>query len=247
MSMRSQTEAMRALAYFAAATLDKSKHHPDPAEKKRNQALLDLLTPVVKGWCTEQGVDIASTGIQVHGGMGFIEETGATQYLRDARITTIYEGTTGIQANDLVGRKVGMEKGATALAVIEAMRGLDAPLAKDSELGGIRVNFKDAVDSLAEATRWLVETFPKNPKAASGVSVPYLKLFGTVAGGWMMARAALIAQKKLKQPDADREFLEAKLVTARFYAEHELPKAATFAREVTRGADSVLALDPAKF
>jgi hypothetical protein len=239
---------MRALAYFAAATLDKSKHHPDPAEKRRNQALLDLLTPVVKGWCTEQGVDIASTGIQVHGGMGFIEETGATQYLRDARITTIYEGTTGIQANDLVGRKVGMEKGATALAVIEAMREIDARLAAGGEqLASTRVNLKEAVESLESATRWLVETFPKNPKGASGVAVPYLKLFGTVAGGWMMARAALIAQEKLKQPDADRDFLEGKLATARFYAEHELPKSFTLAREVTRGADSVLALDPAKF
>ena len=248
MSMRSQTEAMRALAYFAAATLDKSKRHPDPAEKRSSQALLDLLTPVVKGWCTEQGVDIASTGIQVHGGMGFIEETGATQYLRDARITTIYEGTTGIQANDLVGRKVGFEKGATAFAVIAAMRQADARLAGAGEsLASARASYKEAIDQLESATRWLVETFPKNPKAASGVSVPYLKLFGTVGGGWMMARAAVIAQEKLKQPDADREFLEAKLATARFYAEHELPKAATFAREVTRGAESVLALDPAKF
>jgi acyl-CoA dehydrogenase len=180
--------------------------------------------------------------------MGFIEETGATQYLRDARITTIYEGTTGIQANDLVGRKVGFEKGATALAVIEDMRGIDARLAAGGEqLASTRVNLQEAVDGLESATRWLVETFPKNPKAASGVAVPYLKLFGTVAGGWMMARAALIAQDKLKQPDADRDFLEGKLATARFYAEHELPKAFPFAREVTRGADSVLALDPAKY
>ena len=111
----------------------------------------------------------------------------------------------------------------------------------------MRVNLKEAVECLDSATRWLVETFPKNPKAASGVAVPYLKLFGTVAGGWMMARAALVAQKKLRQPDADRDFLEGKLATARFYAEHELPKALPFAREVTRGADSVLALDPGKF
>src|SRR5688500_12133822 len=134
MSMRAQTEAMRALAYFTAATLDKAKLHPDPAEKRRSQGLLDLLTPVVKGWCTESGVEIASTGIQVHGGMGFIEETGATQYLRDARITTIYEGTTGIQANDRVGRKVAFEKGATAIAVIGAMRELDAQLAAKGEM-----------------------------------------------------------------------------------------------------------------
>jgi hypothetical protein len=246
MSMRAQTEAMRALAYFAAATLDKSNHHPDPAEKRRNQALLDLLTPVVKGWCTEQGVDVASTGIQVHGGMGFIEETGATQYLRDARITTIYEGTTGIQANDLVGRKVALEKGATAHAIIGAMRAVEPTLAAAGETY-LRAGFKEAVDGLEASTRWILDTFPGNPKAVAAVAVPYLRLFGTVAGGWMMARAALIAQEKLKQPDADRDFLNAKLATARFFAEHELPKALPLVREVTRGADSVLALDPSKF
>jgi hypothetical protein len=244
--MRAQTEAMRALAYFAAATLDKARHHPDPAEKRRSQGLLDLLTPIVKGWCTEQGVEVASTGIQVHGGMGFIEETGASQYLRDARITTIYEGTTGIQANDLVGRKVGFEKGATALAVTAAMRGVDARLATAGE-SSLRDGLKEAVDGLESATRWIVETFPANPKAVAAVSVPYLKLFGTVAGGWMMGRAAVAAGQALKQADADRDFLEGKLATARFYAEHELPKATMLAREVTRGADSVLALDPAKF
>ncbi len=248
MSMRAQTEAMRALAYFAAATLDKARRHPDPAEKKRNQGLLDLLTPIVKGWCTEQGVEVASTGIQVHGGMGFIEETGATQYLRDARITTIYEGTTGIQAIDLVGRKVGFEKGATALAMIGTMREIDARMAAAGDsLASTRGNLGEAVDSLEAATRWIVETFPANPKAVAAVSVPYLKLFGTVAGGWMMARGALAAGELLKQPDADRDFLEGKLASARFYAEHELPRAATLAREVTHGAESVLALDPAKF
>jgi alkylation response protein AidB-like acyl-CoA dehydrogenase len=248
MSMRAQTEAMRALAYFTAATLDKAKHHPDPAEQRRSQALLDLLTPVVKGWSTEQGVEIASTGIQIHGGMGFVEETGAAQYLRDARITTIYEGTTGIQANDLIGRKVAFEKGASAFAVIEAMRAVDAQLAAQGEGAvSLRANLKEGIDNLEAATRWLVETYPKDAKAASGVSVPYLKLFGTVAGGWMMARAALVAQAKLKEPDADRDFLEAKLATARFYCEHELPRAIPLAREVTRGAASVLAIDPAKF
>ncbi|HSE00679.1 MAG TPA: acyl-CoA dehydrogenase [Burkholderiales bacterium] len=247
MSMRAQNEAMRALAYFTAGTLDKARHHPDPAQKRRAQALLDLLTPIVKGWCTEQGVEIASTGVQVHGGMGYVEETGAAQYLRDARITTIYEGTTGIQANDLVGRKVAFEKGATALAVIEAMRGIDPQLAADNELAAIRANIKEAVDGLEAATRWIVDTFPKNAKAVAAVAVPYLKLFGTVAGGWMMARAALVAREKLRRPGADRDFLEAKLATARFYAEHELPRAIPLAREVTRGADSVLALDANRF
>jgi alkylation response protein AidB-like acyl-CoA dehydrogenase len=244
MSMRSQTEAMRALAYFAAAMLDKARHHPDPAEKRRSQGLVDLLIPVVKGWSTEQGVDVASTGIQVHGGMGFVEETGAAQYLRDARITTIYEGTTGIQAADLVGRKVGIEKGTTAFGVIKAMRAAEAGLANEPS---VREGLQEAIDGLEAATRWIVETFPSNPKAVAAVSVPYLKLFGTVAGGWMMARAAVAAGAALKQPDADRDFLEGKLASARFYAEHELPKAATLTREVTRGAGSVLALDPSKF
>jgi alkylation response protein AidB-like acyl-CoA dehydrogenase len=248
LSMRAQTEAMRALAYYGAAMLDKARHHPDPGQKRRSHAVLDLLTPIVKGWCTEQGVEVASTGIQVHGGMGFVEETGAAQYLRDARITTIYEGTTGIQANDLIGRKVAHERGATALAVIEALRGLDAPLGKGgSDVEGLRTNLKEAVDGLESATHWLVETYPRNASAAAAVAVPYLKLFGTVAGGWMMARAALVAREKLRQPDADRDFLEAKLATARFYAEHELPRALPLAREVIRGADSVLALEVNRF
>jgi 3-(methylthio)propanoyl-CoA dehydrogenase len=248
LSMKAQTEAMRALAYFAAALLDKSKHHPDAAEKRRAHAALDLLTPVVKGWCTEQAVEIASTGVQVHGGMGFVEETGAAQYLRDARITTIYEGTTGIQANDLVGRKVAVEKGASALAMIGAMGKIAERLdAVNVMPHALRGNFREAVDHLEGATQWIVDTFPGDPKAVAAVSVPYLKLFGTVAGGWMMARAALVANEHLKQPNADREFLEAKLATSRFYAEHELPKATALAREVIHGAASVLALDPAKF
>ena len=246
LSMKSQTEAMRALAYFAAAQLDKSKHHPDAAEKQRAQALLDLLTPVVKGWCTEQAIEIASTGVQVHGGMGYVEETGAAQYLRDARITTIYEGTTGIQAMDLVGRKVGAERGATALAVIGAMRREESRLAAGN-LADMRGHLKDAIDGLEQATRWIVDRFPRDAKSVAAVSVPYLKLFGTVAGGWMMARAALVASERLQQPDADREFLEAKLATARFYAEHELPKATALAREVLHGAASVLALEPDRF
>ncbi len=248
MFMRAQTEAMRALVYYAAAALDRSKHHPDAAEKRRGQALLDLLTPIVKGWCTEQAIEVASVGIQVHGGMGFVEETGAAQYLRDARITTIYEGTTGIQANDLVGRKVAFEKGATAAAVIAEIRALDAALARaGGELETARANLKQAVDDLEAATHWLVDTYPVDAKAAVAVAVPYLKLFGTVAGGWLMARAALIAQERAKEPGADRDFFAAKFATARFYAEHVLPQAQPLAREVTHGAGSVLALDVAKF
>jgi len=246
MHMKSQIEAMRALAYYAAAILDKAKHHPDAAEKRRNQALIDLLIPVVKAWCTEQCVEIASTGVQIHGGMGFVEETGAAQFLRDARITTIYEGTTGIQANDLVGRKVGYEKGATAQAVIVEMRKVAVVLAS-GELAAIGHSLASSIDALEQATRWIVETFAKNPNAVFAVAVPYLKLFGAVGGGWMMARAAEIAQRKSGEPGADKAFYEAKLTTARFYSEHILPQAIAYKQTVINGADSVLALSEAQF
>ncbi len=249
MTMKAHTEAMRALAYTASAALDKSRHHPDDKERRRNQALVDLLIPVVKGWCTESSVEIASTGVQVHGGMGFVEETGAAQFLRDARITTIYEGTTGIQAADLAGRKVGFEQGATAFAVIDEMRKLDGELArsKNADVAAARDNFKRAVDGLAAATQWTVDTFPKDPNAVAAVSVPYLKLWGTVAGGWLMARAALVADTKLAAGVGDAEFYRAKIATARFYAEHILPQSAALSSEVINGAASVLALSEAQF
>ena len=249
MTMKAQTEAMRALAYTASAALDLSDHHPDGNERRRNQALVDFLIPIVKGWCTESSVEIASTGIQVHGGMGFVEETGAAQFLRDARITTIYEGTTGIQAADLVGRKTGFEQGATAFAVIAEMRKLDAGLArsKHADVAAQRDHLKLAVDGLHRATQWLVDTFLQDPNAVAAVSVPYLKLWGAVAGGWLMARAALIAEAKLSAGAGDAEFYRAKIATARFYAEHILPQAAALSTEVVNGASSVLALTEAQF
>jgi len=248
LSMKAQIEAMRALAYTASAALDKSRHHPDDKERRRNQALVDFLIPIVKGWCTESSIEVASTGIQVHGGMGFVEETGAAQYLRDARITTIYEGTTGIQAADLVGRKVGFEKGATAFAVIGEMRKLDAELArgKNADVAAQRDNLKRAVDGLGSATQWVVDTFPKNPNAVAAVSVPYLKLWGIVGGGWQMARAALIADSKLGI-GGDADFYRAKIATARFYSEHILPQATALSAEVVNGAASVLAMSEAQF
>ncbi|MCW5575333.1 MAG: acyl-CoA dehydrogenase [Burkholderiales bacterium] len=248
MTMRAQIEAMRALGYLAAGELDRAKRHPDAQVRARHQSRLDLLTPVVKGWCTELAVEIASLGVQIHGGMGFVEETGAAQYLRDARITTIYEGTTGIQANDLIGRKVGAEQGATAFALIAEMRALDAPLAAaGAPLAPARASFLQAVDGLEAATRWLVDHYRAEPEAAAAVAVPYLKLFGTVAGGWLMARAALIARERRDIPGADRAFLDAKLATACFYLEHLLPQADGLSRTVTGGAASTLALDPSAF
>ena len=249
MSMKAQTEAMRALATLASAHLDKALLHPDKGARANSQALFDLLTPVVKGWCTEQSIEIASLGVQVHGGMGFVEETGAAQYLRDARITTIYEGTTGIQANDLVGRKVAYEKGATIKIVIAQMRSCADELNKVSHpgLAAIHKSLTEGIDALGEATDWLLATYPSNMKAASAGAVPFLKLFGTVAGGWQMARAALIAKKRLDEETDDYDFYRAKLGTARFYAEHILPLAQAYRHEVVDGSTSVLALEEAQF
>jgi alkylation response protein AidB-like acyl-CoA dehydrogenase len=247
MSMRAQSEAMRALAYTASAALDQAKHQTDAAKRRNSQALVDLLTPIVKGWCTEQAVEVASTGIQIHGGMGFVEETGAAQYLRDARITTIYEGTTGIQANDLIGRKVALEKGATAKAVIAAMRATESELTEHAELAAMRAPLAAGIRAVEEATDWLVATYPKDANAASACAVPYLKLFGIVAGGWQMARAALIAQKQLAAQQGDADFYRAKIITAGFYAEHILPQATALGDTVVKGAGSVMALDVAQF
>ena len=247
LTMKATTEAMRALAYWTSAILDRARHHGEETERRRCQAMVDLLIPVVKGWSTENGIDVASLGIQVHGGMGFIEETGAAQHLRDARITTIYEGTTGIQANDLVGRKVGREQGKTAFALIEEMdRTTDAlKTVKNVHLGIVADRFSSAVPRLREATQWIVETFATNPAAVAAGSVYYLKLMGIVLGGWMMARSALIAAKQLEAGEGDAAFLRGKLLTARFYADHILPQAMSLSAAAMRGAESVLAVEDA--
>jgi acyl-CoA dehydrogenase len=249
MSMKAQTEAMRALAAAASAALDQAHKHPDKAERMKHQAVFDLLTPVVKGWCTEQSIEIASLGVQVHGGMGFVEETGAAQHLRDARITSIYEGTTGIQANDLIGRKVAAEKGMTAKALIAEMRAFDKDLGGTNHpaLAVIRRALADGVAALDEATTWLLETYPYNALAAGAGAVPYLKLWGTVAGGWQMARAAHIAKLRLDEGAPDFDFYRAKIGTARFYAEHILPLAQSYKAAIINGSASVLALEDAQF
>ena len=249
MSMKAQVEAMRALSAAACTALDAAHRHPEREERFRQQAVFDLLTPVVKGWCTELSVEIASTGVQVHGGMGFVEETGAAQHLRDARITPIYEGTTGIQANDLIGRKVAAEKGMTAKALIAQMSAFDKELAgaTDPVLMVIRRALSEGVAALNEATDWLLQTYPYNIKAASAGAVPYLKLWGTVAGGWQMARAALIAKQRIDGNASDLQFYQGKLITARFYAEHILPHAFAYKQAIVNGSVSVLALEEAQF
>jgi 3-(methylthio)propanoyl-CoA dehydrogenase len=239
LSMRARIEAMRALAYVTAAAQDNAHGNPDDAAREKARAFADLLIPVVKGWSTESAIDIASLGVQVHGGMGYIEETGAAQHLRDARITAIYEGTTAIQANDLIGRKIAREKGATIMAVIADMRSAVAHL--DGDLAAIGARQNAAVDAMEKAVSWIVANFSTDPKAAHAGAVPFLHLFGIVAGGWQMGRAAVIARSKIAAGETD-PFWAAKLATTRFYADHFLTQAAGLAESVVAGAAGALEL-----
>jgi acyl-CoA dehydrogenase len=249
LSMKAATEAMRALAYVTAAALDNARAHPDKEARKRHQAFVDLMIPVVKGWCTETAQEIAYTGVQVHGGMGFIEETGAAQHYRDARIITIYEGTTGIQANDLVGRKTARDTGAAAFAVIAEMEKLVADLAAHSggEFAAIRRQLAVAAASLKTAVDWVVKTYGSDPRAAHAAAVPYLELWGLTAGGWQMARAAVAASKQLAESSGDAGFHRAKIATARFYADYYLPQTLALQHAVVTAGESVLALADEQF
>jgi alkylation response protein AidB-like acyl-CoA dehydrogenase len=245
MLMKAQTEAMRALAYVVAAAQDKALHHPDDGERQLNQAFVDLMTPVVKGWLTETANRIAYLGVQVHGGMGFIEETGAAQFMRDARITTIYEGTTGIQANDLIGRKVAREGGATLNTVIARMRVTQnaAAISANTDCQAIAAALAEGIEALAHAGEYLVSHYGANVRVVAAGAAPFLELLGIVSGGWQMARAALVAEAKLGA-GATASFHAAKLKTARFYAEHVLVAATGLARQVVAGGASALALEP---
>ena len=249
MTMKAQVEAMRAVAYVATAAFDKTLRQPDAGERRKQHELLDLLTPVVKGWCTELGVEIASTGVQVHGGMGYIEETGASQHLRDARITTIYEGTTGIQANDLVGRKIVRDQGQGAKRLIETMQSFAAELdgKQDDVIEAIRTALVEGIDAMSRATDWILAAHARDPRLPAAASVPYLRLFGTVVGGWQMARAALVARHKLDAGAGDSRFYQAKLTTARFYAEHIMPQARALLHAILQGSEATLALDTDQF
>ncbi len=248
MLMRSHVEAMRALAYAVAAAHDASHRHPDAAQRAQNQAFVDLMIPVVKGWSTETGNAMSYLGVQIHGGMGFVEETGAAQYMRDARITTIYEGTTGIQANDLMGRKIAREGGATAKAVIAMMRVTQQEVAAQPGVAfaAIAAALGRGIDAVGEATDHIVANYGKDVRAVAAGAVPFLKLMGNVAGGWMMARASLVAQAKISGGDAD-PFYPAKIATARFYAEHVMAAAPGLARVVVDAGNSALELDESMF
>ncbi len=249
LTMRAYTEAARALSYWTAKCLDVAENATDEATKRMNQALVDLMIPIVKGWSTEVGIQSTSLGVQVHGGMGFIEETGAAQYYRDARISTIYEGTTGIQANDLVGRKVGREQGQTAQALIVEMQATVKTLGStsDTNLQAIGKQLASGIGDFKRATEWIAITFKENQGAVYSGAVHYLMLAGSVCGGWMLARSALAAAEQLATGEGDTDFLKAKMITARFFADHILPFSSGYTEAVINGSSSVLAMEESYF
>jgi butyryl-CoA dehydrogenase len=248
MTMRAYTEAARASAYVTAAALDAAHHHEDPKVRAENQAFYEYMVPLVKGFSTEMSLEVTSLGVQVHGGMGFVEETGAAQYYRDARILTIYEGTTAIQANDLVGRKTVRDAGKTAKGILAQIRNTGEELGryKEGDLAAIRKQLAAGADALEEVVDFVVANAKADIRAVYAGSVPYLKLAGTVIGGWNMARAALAAQAKIAAGDTD-PFYKAKIGTARFYADHILSLAPGLRTGIVGGAAGVLALTEEQF
>lgn len=243
LTMKAGTEAMRALTLYTAWQLDLAESHPDPQLRAQAQARGDLLIPIVKGWCTEFAVELASLGIQVHGGTGYIEETGAAQCLRDVRITAIYEGTTGIQANDLLGRKLARDRGAAMMNLLEQVeRELTTEVAA-AVAQATRIEALAGVGLLRETTVKLLELGAADIERALSVAVPYLMMCGFVLGGWLMARAARLVSAD--GADVQHEFNAAKLATARFYAGQLLPRAAGYRQIVLTGSDCIASVDVA--
>ncbi|MDH4071745.1 MAG: acyl-CoA dehydrogenase [Gammaproteobacteria bacterium] len=238
--MKSQVEAMRAAVSSAGALFDLDSHCADDSERAAASARLALLTPIVKGWLTEVAQEVTSLGVQVHGGMGFVEESGAAQHMRDARILPIYEGTTGIQANDLAGRKILGDEGRAIRSLIGDMRATSELIGSATTLADIKPGLDEAIDALEIAVDWLVAAAPYDPTAPGAASVNLLMLAGTVLGGWHMARAALAVTAN--EGGYDKAFCDAKLETARFYVAHVLPRSHAYCRAATAGSERVMTL-----
>ncbi|WGG49304.1 acyl-CoA dehydrogenase [Rugamonas sp. DEMB1] len=249
MAMRSQTEAARALAYVGAAISDVAHHHEDAAVRAANLAVYEYLVPVIKGWSTEMSQDVTRDGVQVHGGMGFIEETGAAQHYRDSKILTIYEGTTAIQANDLVGRKTVRDGGAVAKGIIAQVRATEAQLAAlpGADFKAVLAQLSAGSKDLEAVVEYVANNMKSDIKGVFAGSVLYLKLAGIVLGGWQMARAAIIAQQKLDANEGDASFYQAKIATARFFADHILSQASGLRIAIIDGSAGVLALTEDQF
>jgi len=247
-TMRALTEAARALAYVAAGESDRAHGDPDEAARARHQARYEYLVPIVKGWSTELALEVTSLGVQVHGGMGFIEETGAAQFYRDARILPIYEGTTAIQANDLIGRKTLRDGGAAAQALLaDISQTVDALGAQQgAAFESMRKHLALGKDALASTVDFVLANAKRDPNAVFAGSVPYLKLAGIVLGGWQMARAMLASQRLMHD---DPKFHGAKIATAQFFAQHVLPQAVALEAAIVsaNGSEGVLALAEDQF
>jgi alkylation response protein AidB-like acyl-CoA dehydrogenase len=247
MTMRALTEGARSLGYVAAASFDAAHASPHAEVRQANQTVYEFLVPIVKGFATEMSLEVTSLGVQVHGGMGFIEETGAAQHYRDARILTIYEGTTAIQANDLIGRKTVRDGGRTGMAMVGQVRETVEALPQDGDLGAIRAKLAEGADALEAAIAWFVSQGKADPRATYAGSVPFLMLCGTVLAGWQLARAAIRATELLAAGGEDPAFLKAKIGTARFYADHVLSRAGGHRAAIVDGAAGTLALEDAMF
>ena len=243
MTMRAYVEGCRAMATVSAAAFDASHHHPNAEVRKQNLAFYEYMVPLIKGFSTEMSLEVTSMGVQVHGGMGFIEETGAAQYYRDAKILTIYEGTTAIQANDLVGRKTARDGGQLARGLAAQIEATEALLRKSASADALAVakRLKAAREAFLDVVGFVAAHTRSQPNAVFSGSVPYLMLAGNLMAGWQMARALLVAQAEIAQ-GVDVGFMQAKIITARFYADHLLTKAPGMRDAIVEGAESVTAL-----
>ena len=243
MTMRASTEACRALASVAASAYDAAHHHPDADVRKQNQAFYEFMVPLVKGYSTEMSLEVTSLGVQVHGGMGFIEETGAAQYYRDAKILTIYEGTTAIQANDLVGRKTSRDGGTTAKAIAAQVEKTEAALRANGSADAVAVaaRLQTAREAFLQVVDFVAGNTKASPNAVFAGSVPYLMLAGNLMAGWQLGRALLVAQEQISAGN-DVAFMQAKVITARFYADHLLVRTGALRDSILEGAASVTAL-----
>ena len=244
MMMKSQIEAMRGAAYAMGAKIDAAHHAADDDARQTAAGRVELMTPIIKGWLTETAQEITSIGVQVHGGMGFVEETGAAQHLRDARILPIYEGTTGIQAADLAGRKILRDEGREIRAMIAEMRATHEGMSGVDTLAGLRESFAAAVSHLESAVDWLVTNAPSDPDVPGAASVNLLMLAGTVLGGWQMAKSALACAGDSAY---DQAFADAKIATARFYGQYVLPRSAAYAAASMAGPDQLMAIPEEQF
>ncbi len=246
MLMKAHNEAMRAAAYTVGGAMDRAARHPDQEVRRQQSGFVELMTPVIKGWCTDLGVELTSVGVQIHGGVGYVEETGAAQHFRDARIAPIYEGTNGIQAFDLVMRKLPRANGAAVRRVIDDIKAIDGDLGATNDVNfvTIRSALGDTVAALEEASDWLIARSQDDPRAAAAGATPYLRLLGTVYGGFLLAKSALAAHTTLAKGGDNGDFMRAKIATARFYAEQILAPAPAMVRSITAGTEALFDIAP---